>query len=241
MTRILLVDDEGPVVDELSAFLSRAGHEVTGCVSLDGARVALESSTFDVMVLDVRMGKKSAVDWLASTEWALRVPTLLLSGIADLDEVLRGLAVGAFDFVHKTEPVESIVLAVEELCSSSARLDRSTASVDFDVERDVRELSEVSRDECEDALFGGRLEYVAQISQRGELHLLMRERDAMELSQIQRRLLVELAKGESAKVIADLLGLSAPALSKLLEATRRDLGFRDARQLRRLLGALVRR
>jgi DNA-binding response OmpR family regulator len=55
-TRILLVDDDLPLVQGLSAGLRSGGCEVVGSVSYADARERLRDESFDVLLTDIRLG-----------------------------------------------------------------------------------------------------------------------------------------------------------------------------------------
>ncbi|MBX3219187.1 MAG: response regulator [Labilithrix sp.] len=238
MPRLLLVDDEILILEELAAFLTRIGHDVVVADTLALAEAALAREPFGAMIVDVRMGTSTAVDWLASSGWALRLPTLLLSGIADLDEVLRGIVVGALDFVHKTDPPEALALAVES--ALERRDESSTPALDLDL-TSLEMAGELAPNEVRPALLGGKLRYVVEISQGAERHILLEElTDAVPLSSEPSRALDLMARGHSAKQIAFELGVKPTKLSGIVEGARRTLGFRDSRQMRRLMAVLAR-
>ena len=69
MGRVLIVDDEPPLLKMMSIYLQRKGHSVTTCSSTDDAAAKVEASPaeFDVAVLDATM------DGLSMEELALRL------------------------------------------------------------------------------------------------------------------------------------------------------------------------
>lgn len=237
MASVLLVDDDPAVVRELAAFLERAGYEVAGVGDLASAERALASRELDALVLDVALGPDSGVAWLSATGWALRVPTLLLSGVADFDEVLRGIVVGAVDFVHKTDPLEALALAIE---STIERADARDGDATIDLA--ALELGpEVGADALEELLRAGRLRYVAELSSGGARTFLLEElADALPFSTRERQVLELLALGQTTKEIAFELGIAPPRVSTLLDTVRRTMGFHGNRQLRRLVAAIAR-
>jgi two-component system cell cycle sensor histidine kinase/response regulator CckA len=67
--RILLVDDEPPLLKMMSTYLQRLGHSVTTCATTDGACAEIQASPlgFDVAVLD------GSMDGLSMEELARRM------------------------------------------------------------------------------------------------------------------------------------------------------------------------
>jgi DNA-binding response OmpR family regulator len=54
--RILVVDDQPTVLEGVQMFFSAAGHEVTACGTFADARRALQTSAYDLLLTDIRLG-----------------------------------------------------------------------------------------------------------------------------------------------------------------------------------------
>jgi len=113
MSRILIVEDEKHLADGLRFNLEAEGYTV-GVV--DTGEAALETFTaqpesFDVMVLDVMLPGKSGFEVISELRMGGQfVPTLMLTARGHPDDVLKGFAAGADDYL--TKPFDlSILLA----------------------------------------------------------------------------------------------------------------------------------
>jgi DNA-binding NarL/FixJ family response regulator len=231
---VLLADDEASVREELGELLSERGYEVRLAANVKELENELRSPP-DVALLDVQLGPTSTVDWLAENDLCARVPVVLLSGTAELDEVVRGLAFGACDFVHKTDSPERLLLAVGDA--------RARARVPIDavlaLER-FRDSATLPAEVCE-ALLARRLRCVAEIQHGGQRHVVLRETPgqtpppARQVS-IARRLVA----AEPIKAIAAELAISEATVWSELGALQSALGFRDRFQLLRILTPLIR-
>ncbi len=92
--KILVVDDEAEIVEELCGFLERRGHDVTGADGVEQARAALDTSLpFDVVVTDMRMPPGNGVEVVCACRQLPTPPVVLLmtgqAAEADLDNALR--------------------------------------------------------------------------------------------------------------------------------------------------------
>ena len=102
--KILLVDDEEDIVEELSGFLHRRGH---GVVAADGASAAIRAldrdGPFDVVLTDMRMPEGSGFDVVHACrdQPEPRPAMLVMSGHAAPDEISRIHAEGALHFFPK--------------------------------------------------------------------------------------------------------------------------------------------
>jgi DNA-binding NtrC family response regulator len=102
--RILLVDDEEDIVEELGRFLRRRGHEVVGAGRVAAALRALGSDgPFDVVLTDLRMPDGSGLDVVrACCDLPQPRPlALVMSGHAGGAEVAQARKDGALQFFPK--------------------------------------------------------------------------------------------------------------------------------------------
>src|ERR1700740_861010 len=100
--KLLIVEDEARMADLLRKGLTEEGHTAT-CAS-DGAEgLALAKSyEFDVIILDVMMPKLSGYE-LAKRLRAekIRTPILMLTARDSVPDIVRGLDLGADDYMTK--------------------------------------------------------------------------------------------------------------------------------------------
>ena len=112
--RILVVDDESCIVDEVCDFLRRRGHETVAAGGVEEASRALQTTApFDVVLTDMKMPQGSGLDVLrAGTRSAPRPTTLLMTGQADDGDVERATAEGALSVLSKPLSLRKIVEAL---------------------------------------------------------------------------------------------------------------------------------
>ncbi len=116
MTKVLLVDDEGPFVDALSRRLGK--RELTAVSALSGAE-ALEKlekdSGIEVVVLDVKMPGMDGIQALKAIKAAHPlVEVIMLTGHATVESAIEGMKLGAFDYLMKPCDIETLVKKVQE-------------------------------------------------------------------------------------------------------------------------------
>ena len=111
MTRILVVEDEQHLAEGLRFNLEAEGYQVD---VVDTGEAALEllqpdARPFDVLILDVMLpGKDGFVVMAELRRGGQFVPTLMLTARGHPDDVLRGFAAGADDYLPK--PFELAIL-----------------------------------------------------------------------------------------------------------------------------------
>lgn len=80
MAKILCVDDDAGAVSLKKVILESAGHEVVACVTADDAIHALESTTFDAVVTDWRLGVERGRLVVEAVKVHSRAPVVVVSG-----------------------------------------------------------------------------------------------------------------------------------------------------------------
>lgn len=104
---LLLVDDDDRIRDLLKRFLTQAGARVSAAADAASARRLLSSMDFDLLILDVMMPIEDGFSLAASVRQNSKVPIILLTARGMPEDRIRGLSIGADDYVPKPfEPAE---------------------------------------------------------------------------------------------------------------------------------------
>ena len=101
MARLLIIDDDRSLVELLSDYLTRAGHEVAGAHDGQRGLAAAAETRPELVILDVTMPGLDGWQTLARLRASDSVPVIMLTARGDEAEVLRGFAAGADDYVTK--------------------------------------------------------------------------------------------------------------------------------------------
>ncbi len=118
MNRVLIVEDEKHLADGLRFNLEAEGYAVS---VVDTGEAALEAVTgkqdaFDVMVLDVMLPGKSGFEVISELRMSGQfVPTLMLTARGHPDDVLRGFAAGADDYLTKPFDLSILIARIQGL------------------------------------------------------------------------------------------------------------------------------
>jgi DNA-binding response OmpR family regulator len=119
---ILLVDDETQFLATMAKRLRKRGFLVREAGSgLEGLR-ALEVEPADVVVLDVGMPGMDGIQVLREIKLHFpQVQVLMLTGHADMEVAISGMAMGAFDYLMKPVELDVLVGKIREACSRSRK------------------------------------------------------------------------------------------------------------------------
>ena len=109
--RILVVDDEAAIRDGLHLLLERQGYVAR--TAPDGASALSECASFhpDLILLDVMMPGRDGFDVcqeLKSNAETRLIPVVLITGLSDRSDRIRGIEAGADDFLSKPIDVSEL-------------------------------------------------------------------------------------------------------------------------------------
>lgn len=108
---ILVVDDDRRIRSLLQKFLSDQGYRASIAANSAEARKKLSLEIFDLIVLDVMMPGETGLELTSVLrKEANYVPILMLTALADVDNRIEGLRIGADDYLPKPfEPTELLL------------------------------------------------------------------------------------------------------------------------------------
>lgn len=112
MIRILIVEDERPISNLIAINLRKAGYTCE-CV-FDGAQAAdiVEKQYFDLILLDVMLPKIDGFELMTYIK-SMDVPVIFLTAKASVEDRVRGLKLGADDYLTKPFEIVELLARVE--------------------------------------------------------------------------------------------------------------------------------
>jgi DNA-binding response OmpR family regulator len=115
-SRILVVEDHARLARNMAFLLTVAGYEVT--TATDGLRAldALQSQPPDLILSDIDMPNMSGYDLLQTIRSDRRwqhLPFIFVSDKYHYDDLMRGLDMGASDYVPKPFSGDELLLAIQ--------------------------------------------------------------------------------------------------------------------------------
>jgi two-component system, OmpR family, alkaline phosphatase synthesis response regulator PhoP len=127
---ILLVDDDESLAMLLGERLHREGYDVRSCGDVAQARDLLETSIFDVILLDVMLPDGSGFELCAELRSReVETPILMLTARGNVTDRVTGLRMGADDYLPKPFEVPELLARIEALRRRTARNGRLNTSV----------------------------------------------------------------------------------------------------------------
>jgi two-component system phosphate regulon response regulator OmpR len=117
---LLVVDDDSRIRSLLSSFLGRQGFRVTVAEGAAEARKKLEAFDFDMLILDVMMPGETGMELTASLRTSSEVPILMLTALSETESRIRGLELGADDYLSKPFDPRELILRITNILKRGA-------------------------------------------------------------------------------------------------------------------------
>lgn len=114
--RILIAEDDSILADGLTRSLRQSGYAVDHVKSGVEADTALSMQTFDLLILDLGLPKMSGLDVLKRLRARnSNLPVLILTAADSVDERVKGLDLGADDYMAKPFALNELEARVRAL------------------------------------------------------------------------------------------------------------------------------
>jgi two-component system nitrogen regulation response regulator NtrX len=120
---VLVVDDDPNTLASLARAFRLAGHDATVCDNVARALDITKSERIDVILSDVVMPGKDGIAFLEDLKAAgITIPTVMMSGQANIEMAVRATRLGAVDFLEKPISTDKLLLTIDN-CLRITRLE----------------------------------------------------------------------------------------------------------------------
>lgn len=114
MAHILVVEDDPDIASLLSRGLGAAGHRVDWADTVEAAADRIAAASFDAAIIDMMLGDDSGASLLADLRaQGNRMPAIMLSALARVEDRAEGLEAGAQDYVVKPFQLSELLARLE--------------------------------------------------------------------------------------------------------------------------------
>src|SRR5262245_16001232 len=109
--RVLVADDKAVNREMLCRYVAQLGHHARPAENGRTALALLRAEPFDLVLLDVLMPEMdgyTALDQIKADERLREIPVIMVSGLDEIDSVVRCIERGAEDYLYK--PFDPVIL-----------------------------------------------------------------------------------------------------------------------------------
>lgn len=144
MARILVVEDERPILNLIMRNLELVGHTCVGASDGEDALSLIENEGFDLMVMDVMLPGISGFELI---ERVNGTPVIFVTAKEGINDRLKGLSLGADDYIVKPFEIQELLLRVRAVLrrtkKDDERLEFDDIVIDFSAKKVFRSGEEV--------------------------------------------------------------------------------------------------
>ena len=120
---ILIVDDDDRIRTLLKDYLSSKNYIVSSAENAIEAKKKIEYLKYDIIILDVMMPGQDGYELTKEIKKKLKVPIILLTAKGEVENRIKGLELGADDYVGKPFEPKELLLRIKNIIKNKNEID----------------------------------------------------------------------------------------------------------------------
>lgn len=144
MIKILIVDDEKPICDLIDINLSAAGYQCKSVQDGLSAIDLIEKENFDLILLDIMLPGADGFDIMEYIR-PLHVPVIFITAKNDVRDKVKGLKLGAEDYLVKPFDVVELVARIEVVLRRFHKTESVLSAGDVMVDLEARKVTKAGK------------------------------------------------------------------------------------------------
>ena len=137
---ILLVDDDEGIRSLVKKYLNENNFLVSTSDSAENASEKIKVIKFDLIILDIMMSGKSGLDFINDHKKDLDTPIILLTAKGEASERVKGLELGADDYLAKPFEPKELILRIKNILTKTIKTDQKRIIEFENVKIDLNKL-----------------------------------------------------------------------------------------------------
>ena len=146
---ILIVDDDDRIRDLLKDYLTENTYIVSTAENADQAKERLKFIKFDIIILDVMMPGQNGYELTQEIKKKIKVPIILLTAKGEVENRIRGLELGADDYLGKPFEPKELLLRINNILNKRSKIDlkskHSIGAAEVDLNKMIVSLNKKSK------------------------------------------------------------------------------------------------
>jgi|TARA_B100002052_G_scaffold47182_1_gene40052 two-component system phosphate regulon response regulator OmpR len=127
---ILVVDDDDGIRELVKEYLSQNNFLVSTASSAEDAFEKIKIIKFDLIILDIMMPGKSGLEFTIENKKKINTPIILLTAKGEASERVKGLEVGADDYLPKPFEPKELILRIKNIINKT-KVDSKKRVINF--------------------------------------------------------------------------------------------------------------
>ena len=123
---ILVVDDDDRIRNLLKDYLNENNFIISTSEDSESAKLKLKEFKFDLIVLDVMMPGQNGYDLTKEIKKNIKIPIILLTAKGDVEDRIKGLELGADDYISKPFEPKELLLRIKNIINKNIKIDLNT-------------------------------------------------------------------------------------------------------------------
>jgi two-component system, OmpR family, phosphate regulon response regulator OmpR len=119
---ILVVDDDDRIRGLLKDYLKDNNYIVSTAENAEQAKNKLEYLKFDIIILDVMMTGQNGYELTAEIKKKMKVPIILLTAKGEVENRIKGLEIGADDYIGKPFEPKELLLRIKNIINKDNKI-----------------------------------------------------------------------------------------------------------------------
>mgnify|MGYP001263763044 CR=1 FL=1 len=119
---ILVVDDDNRIRDLLKEYLNENNYIVSTSEDSENAKIKLTQFKFDLIVLDVMMPGQNGYELTKEIKKNIKVPIILLTARSEVENRIKGLELGADDYISKPFEPKELLLRIKNIIKKNNKI-----------------------------------------------------------------------------------------------------------------------
>ena len=121
---ILVVDDDDGIRSLVKKYLNENNFLVTTADSAENASNKIKIIKFDLIVLDIMMPGKTGLEFIQDNKKSLDTPIILLTAKGEANERVKGLELGADDYLSKPFEPKELILRMKNILNKTIKTEQ---------------------------------------------------------------------------------------------------------------------
>ena len=138
---ILIVDDDDRIRNLLKDYLSENNYIVSTAENANQAKKKIQYIKFEIIILDVMMPGQDGYELTKEIKEKNKVPVILLTAKGEVENRIKGLELGADDYIGKPFEPKELLLRIKNIINKSTKLDLKTKHLIGSAEIDLNKMT----------------------------------------------------------------------------------------------------